>query len=203
VESLGHLNLRHLRHLRIKLRFPRRQWGQGNGVRSVSSTFPSARPPARGVLAGAASTAECPVPWPRSSSPGDLPHPLDQSPTQVARRHRHHAVAPQSPYRRVMSDPLHPSNPSLADTRSLHAGRDVRAARISQGSSATVSPSSVSPRNDQIVNLTDLTPLPQSEQPSEPKQTTDVLEPREHALKAEPSAVFRSRFVSQAGWSGS
>jgi len=67
-----------------------------------------------------------------------------------------------------MSDPLRSSNPSLADTRSLHVGRDVRATRrakvcstgSSHGSSATVSPSNESTLHDQIVNLTDLTPLP-------------------------------------------
>ncbi len=66
-----------------------------------------------------------------------------------------------------MSDQLRPSNPSLADTHSLHPGRDVRATRrarvcstrSSQGSSATFSPSGESPRHDLIVNLTDLTPL--------------------------------------------
>jgi len=74
-------------------------------------------------------------------------------------------LRPQSPCPPVLSDQLRPSNPSLADTRSLHPGRDVRATRrsgvcstrSSQGSSATLSPSGESPRHDQIIIGTDLT----------------------------------------------
>ncbi len=62
----------------------------------------------------------------------------------------------------ILRSPTPARSTPVAMSASRCPRRDVRVARISQGSSATVSPSSVSPRNDQIVNLTDLTPSPQS-----------------------------------------